>query len=88
MLRGHGVVLRLHPEVGQPWGFAASIEFDEEVDDRDGAEGTAKSGKFDSLMSAPRMESRAYVSGLALSSCEAGFADGRLEHWYRKGALA
>ena len=88
MLRGRGVVLRLHPEMGQPWGFAASIEFDEEVDDRDGTECTANSGNFDSLLSAPHMDSRPYVSGLALSSSESDFSDSRLEHWYRKGALA
>lgn len=30
-LRGSGVVLRLQPESGQPWGFAASVVFDEEL---------------------------------------------------------
>lgn len=34
-LRGRGVVVRLLPEAGQPWGFAASLCFDEEVQDGD-----------------------------------------------------
>lgn len=32
-LHGRGVVLRLQPELGQPWGFAASLRFDEEIFD-------------------------------------------------------
>jgi hypothetical protein len=32
-LRGSGTVLRLQPEAGQPWGFAASLEFEEAICD-------------------------------------------------------
>lgn len=53
MLRGRGVVLRLHPEQGQPWGFAATIEFDEEVGDGE-AQGSASSDPFAAMMTAPR----------------------------------
>lgn len=53
MLRGRGVVLRLHPEMGQPWGFAATIEFDEEVGDGE-AQGSASSDPFAAMMGAPR----------------------------------
>jgi hypothetical protein len=30
-LRGRGTVVRLQPEQGQPWGFAATLTFDEEL---------------------------------------------------------
>lgn len=45
-LRGRGLVVRLLPEAGSPWGFAASINFDEEVNDEDTneAETTESSG--------------------------------------------
>jgi hypothetical protein len=32
-LHSRGEVLRLQPELGQPWGFAASLRFDEETFD-------------------------------------------------------
>lgn len=30
-LRGRGTVLRLQPATGQPWGFAASLQFEDEI---------------------------------------------------------
>ena len=31
-LHGRGVVLRLQPQTGQPWGFAVSVNFEQDID--------------------------------------------------------
>lgn len=45
-LRGSGVVLRLQPESGHPWGFAASVLFEEELHDASEEEGRRGSKSF------------------------------------------
>lgn len=83
-LRGHGVVVRLQPETGHPWGFAATIEFDEEVNEGD-AEGRAGSDPVASLLAAPPEASGAHHEDLASLS---GFEIDKIGLWRSRGGTA
>jgi hypothetical protein len=73
-LRGTGVVLRLLPETGQPWGFAASLDFEEEIYERYWEEAATRSFCDDQPDTSKSYDSALLCVTRELRVCRRGFA--------------